>query len=193
MRTYSHFLMTAALQKPLQRRGLSVQTAWFLFGSVMPDLPFTFLTLIYGAWYLWVSPLSPDQTPASIMEYLHFDLFFQDPIWIVSHNFFHAPLVLLLIGGIGWVWHKQGKPWGSRLIWFALGAGLHTVIDIGTHHSDGPLALFPLNLVYRFPSPPSYWEIAYHGRSFARFETALDGILLIYLAWQQRRRHLAGR
>jgi len=191
MQTYSHFLMTAAIQQPLQRRGIPVRMPWFLLGSVMPDLPFLLLTLVYEAYFLWVSPLTPDQTPSSIMTYLHFDLFFHDPIWLIGHNFFHAPLVLLLTGGGGWMLHKRGNPWGVRLLWFALAAGLHTLIDIGTHHSDGPLIFFPFSLTYRFASPISYWETAYYGRIFAPLEIALDGLLLVYLFWRWRLRKSA--
>ena len=188
MQTYSHFLMTAAIQQPLQRRGIPVRAPWFLLGSVAPDLPFLLLTLVYEAYFLWISPLAPGQTATSIMEYLHFDLFFRDPIWIVGHNFLHAPLVLLLMAGGGWALHKRGNPWGARLLWFALGAGLHTLMDIGTHHSDGPLILFPFSLTYRFASPISYWETAYYSRIFAPLEMALDGVLLVHLFWRRRRR-----
>lgn len=124
------------------------------------------------------------------MEYLHFDLFFRDPVWIVAHNFFHAPLVLAAIGGLGIWLRRQGNRWAQPLIWFALGAGLHTVIDIFTHTSDGPLLFFPLNWSYRFPSPVSYWEGS-TGRFFALFEWILDGSLLLYFAldwWRRRRR-----
>lgn len=188
MQTYSHFLMTAVIQQPLERRDIPVRAPWFLLGSVMPDLPFLLLTLIYEAYFLWVSPLEPGQTASSIMEYLHFDLFFNDPIWLIGHNFFHAPLILLLMGGGGWLLHKRGNPWGARLLWFALGAGLHALIDIGTHHSDGPLIFFPFSLTYRFASPISYWETAYYGRTFASLEMVLDGLLLVHLFRQWRLR-----
>jgi len=95
---------------------------------VAPDLPFLLLTLVYEAYFLWISPLAPGQTATCIMEYLHFDLFFRDPIWIVGHNFLHAPLVLLLMAGGGWALHKRGHPWGARLLWFALETILITVM-----------------------------------------------------------------
>ncbi|MFZ4851119.1 MAG: hypothetical protein ACOYL7_18510 [Caldilinea sp.] len=47
------------------------------------------------------------------MEYLHFTLFFSDPLWIVSHNFFHS----LLVNGLLWVvglvrWRQRRSRWG---------------------------------------------------------------------------------
>ncbi|MCB0114595.1 MAG: metal-dependent hydrolase [Caldilineaceae bacterium] len=189
MQTQSHLLINAILERPLRRHGIEVHTPAFLLGAVLPDVPFLLLTLGYGAYYWWVDPIAPDQTPTSIMEYMHFEQFFKDLRWIAPHNFFHAPFVLCLIGIWGWWLHPRHRFWGRRLLWFALGAGLHTALDILTHTSDGPLMLFPFNWTYRFPSPVSYWE-GDTGRIFTAVELALDVVLLFYLVrlWWQRRR-----
>ncbi|CAN5836940.1 hypothetical protein BH24DEI2_BH24DEI2_16360 [soil metagenome] len=78
--------------------------------------------------------------------------------------------------------------WGRGLLWFAVGAALHTLIDIFTHAGDGPLFLFPLT-TYRFDSPVSYWDPVYYGRAFTVLEYALDALLLAYLGvtWWRRR------
>jgi hypothetical protein len=67
---------------------------------------------------------------------------------------------------------------------------LHTVVDIFTHHSDGPLFLFPLSWSYRFASPLSYWEDAYYADAVRLTEYALSALSLIYLAasWFAMRR-----
>lgn len=183
MRTPSHFLMTAALNTtiPAERR----HTMAFLIGSVLPDIPFTLLTLIYSAVYPLYGMI-PDNV--SVMEYLHFELFFTDPIWIISHNFFHS----LIIGGglvlLGYL--KRDTRFGFALMWLSIGTLFHTLIDIVTHHSDGPLFLFPLNWTYRFASPISYWESNYFGNQIRIFEYLLDSVLLLYLIynwWQKRR------
>lgn len=189
MQTYSHFLITAVGQERLKRRGLAVSTAAVLIGSVLPDLPFTLLTLTLMAYYTWFAPLPV--SGQSVMEYLHLDLYFNDPLWIASHNFFHAPLNLLALGALGWGAMRRQRPWGAVLFWFAIGAGLHSVIDIFTHHNDGPLLLFPFNWQLRFPSPISYWHPAHYGLIFAPLEHLLDAVLLVYLAvmWVRRRHH----
>jgi hypothetical protein len=184
--------MTAALSRALKGRNVSVQTGAFLFGSVLPDIPFTILTLVYEAYYLWIAPLAPDQTWRSVMQYLHFDLFYRDPVWTVGHNFFHAPFVLVIGGLIGLGLRHRWR-WGNAVLWVARGAGLHTVVDVVTHHSDGPLIFFPLNWTYRFASPISYWETAYHARIVSPLEHALDVFFLCYLIWgwwRQRSGHL---
>ena len=140
------------------------------------------------AYYTWFAPLPV--TNQSVMEYLHFDLYFNDPLWIASHNFFHAPLILLALGILGWSVMRQQQQWGVLLFWFAVGAGLHSVIDIFTHHNDGPLLLFPLNWQLRFLSPVSYWHPDHYGLIFAPLEHLLDVVLATYLVvfWLRRRR-----
>lgn len=182
MQTYSHFLMSAALSRHLKQRKFPVHTGAFLLGSVLPDIPFTLLTVGYEAYYLWIAPRAPEQTWQSVMEYLHFDLYFRDPVWTVGHNFFHAPLVLLTCGLTGFALRRRWR-WGSALLWCAGGAGLHTLLDIVTHHSDGPLIFFPLNWSYRFASPISYWEAGYYAWIVSPLEHALDLLFVFYLIW----------
>lgn len=180
MQTQSHLLINAALNLPLRRRGIDVYMPAFLTGAVLPDVPFLLLTLGYGAYYQWIDPIAPDQTATSVMEYMHFEQFFEDPAWIVPHNFFHVPFILGVIGVVGWWLQRRNWRWGRWLLWFAIGAGLHSVIDILTHTSDGPLLFFPFNWTYRFHSPISYWE-GQGGRIFTVLELILDVVLLIYL------------
>jgi membrane-bound metal-dependent hydrolase YbcI (DUF457 family) len=176
MQTPSHFIMTAALRYPLRRQTIPLSTGGLLIGSVLPDIPFTLLTIIYEIYYRLAGISVPTPT---IMEYLHFELFFSDPIWIVGHNFFHSLVIngVLLIVGY-WIYRKNGR---TFLFWLAAMMLLHTVIDIFTHSSDGPLFLFPLNWTYRFASPISYWETANGAVYFAIFEYTLDALLLGFI------------
>jgi hypothetical protein len=196
MQTQSHFLMTAAALTPLRRRDWLDATviAALLVGAVLPDLAFFVLTVGGELYYRWLAP--PPPTP-SIMEYLHFTLFYTDPLWIVAHNFFHSLLInsaLLLIGW--WGWRRHASRAAKFAFWAAVAMLVHVVIDIFTHHSDGPLIWFPVNWSYRFPSPISYWESAYGGRFFFVGEIILNLLLILYLAlaywpalrqWWQRR------
>lgn len=88
---------------------------------------------------------------------------------------------LLLVVGLVW-WRQRRSRWGELLFELAASMLVHVSIDIFTHRSDGPLLWFPIDWVYRFPSPTSYWESAYGGRAFATFELMLDLALLAYLA-----------
>ncbi|MBI3957431.1 MAG: metal-dependent hydrolase [Chloroflexi bacterium] len=185
MQTQSHFLMTAALCIPLQKRGMDVHITAFLLGSFLPDVPLFVLSAIFGVF----SAAAQDglMSGPAMAEYDR--LFFNDPLWIVPHNFFHAPLILMLIFVAGLLFHRRGSLWGNRLVWFALAATLHTGIDILTHHNDGPLLFFPFDFSTRFASPVSYWDPNHYGRIFTRFEMALDLLLVGYLliGWWRRR------
>jgi membrane-bound metal-dependent hydrolase YbcI (DUF457 family) len=185
MQTQSHFLMTAALNRVLGRRQVTVRRNAFLLGAVLPDIPFWLLTIAGEIYYRWFAATLTGESP---MVYLHMRLYFTDPLWIISHNMFHAPFILLVLGLVGWLGVRNSRAWGASLCWFVLGAGLHALIDILTHHNDGPLLFFPFDWHYRFPSPISYWDPAHYGAIFMPLELALDGWFVIYLlapCWRQ--------
>ncbi|MBK8432153.1 MAG: hypothetical protein IPL28_13040 [Chloroflexi bacterium] len=174
MQTYSHFLLTAALPAPPP-----TQKAW-LAGAILPDVPLVLLTLGYILDRRYLRPHLPDKTRCS-PTYNH--LYFHNPWWIAAHNTLHAPLPLFALGLMGYL--ARHTAWGSHLLWFALGCGLHGAIDIFTHADDGPVLLFPLEWRTRFQSPISYWDIAHHGRLFRLLEHILDALLIGWLIWQR--------
>ncbi|MFN6462544.1 MAG: metal-dependent hydrolase [Nostoc sp. DedVER02] len=175
MKTPSHFLMTAALDKALPR--VPIVKSAFLLGSVAPDIPLWVLSISGIIYYHLILGWSLANT-----FHLMFDqLYFYNPAWIAFHNLLHSPVLLVL--GLGLVWRRR-RNIGSHerwLFWFLLACLFHAVVDIFTHTNDGPLLFFPLEWSIRFHSPISYWDWRYHGREFARFELALDSVLLIYL------------
>ena len=73
---------------------------------------------------------------------------------------------------------------------FALGCAVHTALDIGVHHDDGPLLLFPFDLSYRFMSPVSYYDPAHYGSIVAPIDLAITvvGLTVITAVWVRRRR-----
>ncbi len=178
MQTYSHFLVTAFVGDRLRRR-MPIQLTAFLVGSVLPDVPLIVLTLGYFA-------------SRAVMGYgpEYDQLFFHNPVWIVSYNVLHAPLDIALLAGVGCLAWQRERAWGAWLTWFALGCGLHTTMDVFTHAADGPLLLFPFDWHLRFHSPISYWNAAYHGGLEALLEHLVDLAIVVYfaLAWLARRR-----
>lgn len=189
MQTLSHFLITAFGTAQTKRHStIALHASALLVGSVLPDIPFALLTILGEIYFLWFAPLPGIGEAASamqIMVYLHFDRFFNDPLWIVSHNLFHSLVVNgLLIGLGGWFYRQRGHQWGFILFWLAVGMMFHTVIDVFTHSSDGPLIFFPLNWTYRFTSPVSYWETENHGQTFTLLEYLLDLVILGYFIWR---------
>lgn len=184
MQTYSHLLINAVADRALKHRNVPNCTGALLVGGVLPDVPFFLLTLLGEIYYRLFASTPTGESP---MVYMHFTLYFADPWWIAGHNVLHAPFVLAVLGTMGYFASRQGVHWGDILLWFALGAGLHTLLDVFTHAQDGPLLLFPFNWQWRVNSPISYWDPAYHGRIFASLEHALDLVMLGYLLYTWRR------
>lgn len=186
MQTYSHFLMTAVTDRRLKNQGVQVPTKAFLLGSFMPDIPLYILSLWFIIYYQFINPLEGNSEVFSH----HYDaLYFGNSLWIIGHNVFHAPLMIVLWATLGGMAYKKGKAWGQSLVWFALACGLHTFIDILTHYDDGPLLIFPFNWTIRFSSPLSYWDPAHGGIPFTTFEHILDVFLIGFLlfSWRKRR------
>jgi len=181
MQTYSHLLVTAVLDRQLVRHQLQAPRLALFTGAILPDIPFFLLTLLGEIYFRWFTTTPTGESP---MVYMHFTLFFIEPLWIIGHNFFHAPFILGVLGLAGFAAARWGQRWGRGLGWFAVGAGLHTLIDIFTHTSDGPLLFFPFNWRYRFRSPVSYWERANFGLTFMLVEHLVDLGILVYLIWQ---------
>ena len=169
MQTFSHFIITAAVGKTLDLKNRSSITGC-LIGSVLPDVP---LMLLTAYTYLTTSTL----TETHLVMHNNYAT---NPLWIASHNIFHSFIVLGLIAIFAFSLYRTKI--GKLLLWLAIAASLHTVIDIFTHHSDGPYFLFPLSWTIRFESPVSYWDTAYYGGVFRIFEYGLDIGLLVLMS-----------
>ncbi len=191
MQTYSHLLITAVAGAGLAKRGMAVNTKAFLLGAVLPDVALMVLTIGFVGYY---RILAPDAYPTgALFGEVYDDFFFHNPVWVISHNFFHAPLILATLMGIGYWAARQGKRWGAGLFWLAAACGLHTVLDIFTHHHDGPLLWFPFDWQTRYAAPISYWDVRYGAGIFAPIEHVLDLVMIVYLVWSwSRRRRTTG-
>lgn len=193
MQTYSHVLMTAALNGGLKARGIPVHTKALLLGSFMPDLPLFGLTLGYLLYRYWFDPAGSSE---HLFGPRYDNLYFHNPFWLTGHNLLHAPVLLSIMALAGYyAGLRRQKKWGTALFWFAVACGFHALVDILTHHDDGPLLLFPFNWGYRFSAPVSYWDSRHGGRIIAPLEHLLDLAILVYFAvtWLLRRKTLSNK
>jgi len=185
MQTYSHLIITAALKRKYEDTSLSkYETGALLLGSVMPDMPLVGLSALFLAQKFWLGDGNPSE---GLFGAAYDQLYFNDPVWLAGHAAFHAPPMLLLYLTLGyWFGVRGGRRWGRCLFWFAVGCGLHSAIDIVTHHHDGPLLLFPFDWQTRFRSPVSYWDPEHYGGIFAPLEHVLNVVLLVWLVLSRR-------
>jgi hypothetical protein len=180
MQTYSHFLYAAVANHQLKKGKnlpLPLRSKALLLGSVMPDMPLFVLSAIFIINNRFIQG-NPD-----IFGEAYDALYFNDPVWIIGHNFFHAPLMVLAMMAVGYQAHRRGKAWGASLFWFAAACLMHSLVDIPTPHNDGPLLLFPFNWELRANSPISYWDPRHYGSIVAPLEHLLDVILIGFLGW----------
>lgn len=137
-------------------------------GGVMPDL-------IYMAIFL-----------PKLLTYESFGAWMRDPLWDVAwnslaaraaHSFAIWGIVLFLL----WVVFRKKPVWEVTFP-FVIGWGLHVATDALTHVNDGYAIFYPFS-AYRFPTPVSYWERAYHAREyFIISHSLMAGILLFWLS-----------
>jgi LexA-binding, inner membrane-associated putative hydrolase len=175
MNTPSHFFMTAALAKALPRLSIVRWAVWV--GAIAPDVPLWLLSIGGMLYYRTLRGWSSEATFSRMFE----ELFFNDPLWVIPHNFLHAPLVLLVGLAIAGRGLQKGSHWAHGLFWFLIACLLHTGVDILTHADDGPLIFFPFDWQTRFHSPVSYWDKRYHADTFQWFELGLNIVCVAYL------------
>ena len=176
MNTISHLIINAAINKKAGGK-YQIANPAFLLGAILPDIPLGLLNL--GAYFYYGVILQQDTS--NLMEEIIHPAFFNNPWWISAHNLLHAPILLGAALVLLWRYHQRPGSHGHWWLWFVLGSFLHTLIDIFTHATDGPLLLFPFEWQTRFSSPVSYWDPAFWGREFLIFEVALGLVLLSYL------------
>lgn len=185
MNTPSHFLMTAAARKALP--GYRIPRSAAFLGSVMPDLPLYTLFVLGVLWFRTVQGMEIE----AVWERMWSagGLYFNNPWWKGLHSFFHAPLVILVGLALARLARNSYPEITRWLVWFWVACAFHSLIDVSTHHDDGPLLFWPFNWEYRFSSPVSYWDPAHYGRPFAAFEWTLALVLTGYLVvpWLKER------
>ncbi len=191
MQSYSHFVLTALLNRSLQRRR-AAETFYpapnptgLLLGSVAPDVPLTVTAAAFILLDIANVRLFGDDVRSNT-SHLFQTMFFENRVIKVLHNLFHAPFLTLLYTLVGYLGWLREKRWGPVLFWFGVSTMLHTAIDIPLHHDDGPLLLFPFEWETRFASPVSYWDAKHFGRQFTLIEHILVVAGLVSL-WRHRR------
>ena len=177
MQTYSHIILTALLNQQLKAESpIPVHSRAFLVGSFAPDVA---LSILMGQFLLKRLWKGSDSVWCG-EEFNNF--YFNSPVWIISHNLLHAPFLLVGLMVVGYVaGTRWQKTWGWTLLWFAIGCGLHTLIDIPTHHDDGPLVLFPFDTKFRVNSPISYWDRGHGARVFGLIEHLFDIVAIGFI------------
>lgn len=103
------------------------------------------------------------------------------PPWQTWIDAFHSLPIALLILVLGFVIGRSGGPVaGTAVAVFALAVISHIALDLPVHYGDAHAHFFPLS-DWRYASPISYWNPAYHGALVRTIETAGDIALACFL------------
>jgi len=186
LNTPTHLLIGAGLRRALRARPWPRWAVWL--GSVAPDVPL--YLLCFGAlwYYRQVRGWEGERTARHMFDYLYF----HDPWWLGLHNLLHSPTSLLLLFVGATALRRYGLGTAFWLQSFLVACAVHALVDILTHHDDGPLLFWPFHWQTRFRSPVSYWDHRHYGSEVAVLELALVLGLLGYVLWHWLRRRIAG-
>lgn len=172
----THLVINAAIEKRIGTK-FKLAKSPFLWGSVAPDIPLGLLSIGYFLYNRHVAT----QPVSGMMNNAFDNLYFNNPLWVASHNLLHSPTALLLYAIFLWRHRNQPNTRGHWWLSFVFGCMVHSVIDIFTHYNDGPVLFFPFDWHTRFNSPVSYWDRAHYASQFFWVELGINIVLLGYL------------
>ena len=165
MQTQTHTLLALAAlaRRESPRRNLAVAA-----GSLVPDL------FIYLAWP-WLTFVRGES-----QERIWREIYFDAPMQAWGALLNSAPLyAALALAG----WLMRGRVLGVLLLVFSLAALIHVATDLPVHAEDAHRHFWPLT-DWRFHSPVSYWNPAYHARWVGSVESVL-GLGLCAVLWRR--------
>ena len=172
----THLIINAAINKKYGSKFNIIRSA-FLWGSVAPDIPLMVLSIGYFIFTRFFTA----QSVSAGMSNAYDNLYFNDPLWIISHNFLHSPTLLIIFALLLWRFQNQSNLRGKWWLSFVYGNMIHSFVDILTHHDDGPLLFFPFDWQTRFHSPISYWDTKHFASQVFWVEVGINILLAGYL------------
>jgi hypothetical protein len=162
MNTPAHAVINLLLLTRKPGQNLShKRSATIIFGALLPDL----VIIVFYAWHLLLG--TPESQIWSIEYYR--------PLWQGWIDIFNSIPLIGLAMLISW------KTRHYLLLAFFSSMLLHVFGDLPLHHDDAHRHFFPFS-DWRFASPLSYWDPAYHGQwaSLIEFFAVLAAAAFMY-------------
>lgn len=158
MMTTSHIIYNLAI---LGKKN-SKKIYWAIgLGALFPDT----VTILF----FFVTSVIQQLPHETIWRDLYFNSYWNN-IFNLTHSFWLLPLFISIA-----LYHKN-----KHAVYFFGSALIHSAMDFLVHAEDAYAHFFPLSL-WRFNSPISYWNPAYHGEIVSIFEHIFVGIALFLL------------
>ena len=161
MNTPAHVMINLLV---LARNPSHPKSAAIIGGALIPDLV---IIVFYG----WQLILGNAESQIWSVEYYR-------PVWQAWIDSFNSIPIITIAILLSW---KTGQ---HMLLIFFSSMLLHVCGDLPLHHDDAHRHFFPFS-DWRFASPISYWDPAYHGRwvSLLEFVSVLTAAGFMYWRW----------
>jgi hypothetical protein len=168
--TPSHAVLNLVL---LGRKGRPEGNAWIAAGAVAPDLPI----LVFAVVARWVL--------GAPWRRVWGEMYFSNVTQTLLVPFHAVPVLAAAWAVARWRKSMRGELFFASML-------LHSALDFPVHHDDAHRHLWPLS-DWRFESPISYWDTAYHAATVSLVEVALVVCGVVYLLRAGIVRSRAGR
>ncbi|SFZ81392.1 hypothetical protein SAMN02983003_0474 [Devosia enhydra] len=176
MITPTHMLVAGVLVARPADRPWQQAAAWF--GGFFPDMSVFLMVIlvrlrVVEAPNLWRAPDG---------------LYWQEPWQAISAISNSIPMwAALTVAGAFAARRLAGRwqPLAHGLMLFALGALLHVLLDLPVHADDAHIHFWPFS-DWRFHSPISYYQRAFHGELVGMIEAGLAVGLAALIIWRFR-------
>ena len=152
-----------------------------MIGAVAPDLPVAVVWSWIAASVTWRD--GRVHQPAIQVEMDR--VYFADSWVSALHSLLHSPVSLAVLALAAWGWgrYRGRRPWPALA--FLVGALTHSLTDILTHVTDGPLLLWPLETTIRLGGPVSHWDPAHGGLWISGLEAAAGAATALVWVWKR--------
>ena len=187
MKTPTHALIGYGCARLFGWKG-RLKTA-VIIGAVAPDLP----VAIVWSWIATAVTLREGRFHQPAIQVEMDKVYFAESWLSGLHSLLHSPVSLAFLALAVCLMDRRGtwlRPLGLA---FLVGALTHSVADILSHVTDGPLLLWPLDDTTRIAGPFSHWDPAYGGVWISALEAAAATVFVA--TWLRARlgRLLSGR
>ena len=181
MKTPTHALIGYGCARLLGWRG-QMRTA-LVVGAVAPDLP----VAVVWSWIAAGVTLRDGRFHQPAIQVEMDKVYFAESWLSALHSLLHSPLSLAGLALLICLLDRRGtfvRPLGLA---FLAGAMTHSLADIASHVTDGPLVLWPLDGALRLRGPFSHWDPAFGGLWVSGLEAVAAAVFA--LVWLARRVH----
>lgn len=187
MKTPTHALIGYGCARLLGWRG-RLKTA-VIIGAVAPDLP----VAVVWSWLATAVTLHDGRFHQPAIQVEMDKVYFADSWLVMLHSLLHSPVSLAGLALLICMAGRRSRPLRRLGLALLLGTLTHSLSDIVSHVTDGPLILWPLEDTLRLRGPFSHWDPAFGGVWVSALEALAGAAFCLTRLYKWARRRLETR